>query len=148
MNTNVFYFILWLLKTTPKEKENRLVVLRNKLVDYATAKETKKIVVQWWADKFEPLKEHPMTVGQQWNAVIKAHTLKYYSEEQKNDIFARQAKIDTSDTQIGKKLTCEALTATKEKWDKLYESYKDPSKEQSMSQKRASMQGFNSPVHL
>lgn len=38
MNNNLFYFILWLLKTTSKEQTNRLVVLRNKLVDFAVTK--------------------------------------------------------------------------------------------------------------
>lgn len=114
MNDSVFYFTLWLLKTTPPHKANRLVVLRNKLILYAHTAETKKVVVQWWHDRFEPLRDHSMTVGQQWTAVVKAHTLKYYSHEQKQEIFARQARADASDTQKGKKMTCQALTASGE----------------------------------
>jgi hypothetical protein len=104
--------------------------------------------VQWWDNKFEPLKEHQMSVGQQWSAVVKAHTLSYFSDEQKEEIFGRQAKVDTSDTQKGKKLTCEALRANKEQFDKLYEAFKDPKNEQATSLKRASMSGWNSAVHL
>lgn len=56
LNDSIFYFTLWLLKTTPKESTNKLVVLRNKLVEFATSPEAKKVLVDWYDEKFQPLK--------------------------------------------------------------------------------------------
>lgn len=53
-----------------------------------------------------------MSVGQQWSTVVKSFTLKDWTTEQKEELFARQAKNDTSDTQKSKRLTCDALKSS------------------------------------
>jgi hypothetical protein len=52
MNDNIFYFTLWLLKTTCGGNTNKLVVLRNKLVEFARSPETKKVLIDWYDQKF------------------------------------------------------------------------------------------------
>jgi len=114
MNDNIFNFTLQLIKSTSADNANRLVVLRNKLVEFATTPTSKKVLIDWYNENFAPLKDFKMTVGQQWSTVVKAFSLKDLSVEQKEEFFARQAKIDSSDTMKSKRLTCDALKATKE----------------------------------
>ncbi len=88
-----------------------------------------------------------MTIGQQWRAVVKAHTLKSITDEDKQKLFDKQAEVDKSDTQKGHKLTCEAMKANKEEFLKLYESYLDKNNKLSASLKRSSMSGWNNKIH-
>jgi len=91
MNISLFYYILWLIKTTSQTKANRIIVLKNKLSGFADSQECKKVLVDWWGEKFEPLRDHKMTLGQQWAAVTKAFTLKDWTLEQKEELFSKQA---------------------------------------------------------
>jgi aminopeptidase N len=148
LNDCVFYFTLWLLKTAPKENANRLVVLRNKLVEFASSQEAKKVLVDWYNESFQPLKEHKMTVGQQWSTIVKSFTLKDWTVEQKEELFAKQAAVDTSDTQKSKRATCDSLKASDEELPKIYEGFKDKDSKVSASLKKASMSGFNHWNHV
>jgi hypothetical protein len=89
-----------------------------------------------------------MTIGQQWTTVTKAFTLKDLTVEQKEELFARQAKIDSSDTVKSKRIMCDALKSTKEDYEKLYLSYKDKANPLSFTLKKASMSGFNNWAHI
>lgn len=73
--------MLSLIENTPKDQTNRIVILKNKLCIFAASKENKKILLDWWKEAYEPLKDHSMTIGQQWSAVVKAFTLEDLSEE-------------------------------------------------------------------
>lgn len=148
LNNSIFYFTLWLIKTASKENANRLVVLRNKLVEFAGSPETKKVLVDWYEGKFQPLSDHKQTVGQQWSTVVKSFTLKDWSPEKKEELFAKQAVVDSSDTQKSKRQTCDALKASDEEMWKLYESFKDKESKISASLKKASMSGFNHWYHV
>lgn len=147
MNTNLFYFILWLIKITPDKQANRIVVLKNKLGSFADSQESKRILVDWWAERFEPLKSHKMTIGQQWTAVVKAFTLKDWTLEQKEEVFTKQSQVDSSDTMKSKRISCDSLKSTDEEADKLYASFIDKEDKQSASLRRAAMSHFNSWHH-
>ena len=66
-----------------------------------------------------------MTVGQQWSAVAKSFTLEGLSAEERQILFEEQAKRDPSDTSKNYRLTCDALKATKEEFEQIYNSFKD-----------------------
>jgi len=63
-------------------------------------------------------------------------------------LFARQAKIDSSDTMKSKRLTCNALIATKEEYEQIYQSYKSKDNTLSATLKKASMAGFNNWANI
>lgn len=109
-----FNLLLDLLKSTSPENKNRIVILKSKLTNFAFSGANKKVLIDWREGKFELLKEHPMTVVQEWSAVVGAFTLKDLSLEQKQALFASQKEKDNSDTAKLKRYTCDALKATKE----------------------------------
>lgn len=77
----IFNTLLHLIQHTPAEHKNRIVILKSKLPNFALSPEKKKILIQWREGKFEPLKDHPMTIEQEWKAVCKAFTLEDLSIE-------------------------------------------------------------------
>lgn len=116
LSNRVFVHILDLIQTTAADQANRLVILKNKLTNFASNDESKKILLKWWSEEFVPLKAHPMTVGQQWSAVVKAFTIKDMSIEEKEAIFSKQNEKDSSDTAKLKRHTCNSLKASKEEF--------------------------------
>ena len=88
-----------------------------------------------------------MTIGQQWGTVVKAFTLECLSLDEKEDMFEHQKKLDNSDTSKLKRATCNALKANREQFDKIYQSFKDPKNEQSITYKRAVATGWNHAFH-
>lgn len=141
--------MLSLIENTPKDQANRIVILKNKLSPFAASKDHKKILLDWWKEAYEPLKDHPMTIGQQWSAVVKAFTLDDLSEEEKEAIFAKQNEKDSSDTAKLKRFTCNSLKAGKEGFLQIYNDFKDPKKceEHSIAVKNSIVGGWNHRVH-
>jgi aminopeptidase N len=76
-----FNLLLDLLKSTSSDNKNRIVILKSKLTSFAFSDANKKVLIDWRVGKFELLKEHPMTVVQEWSAVVSAFTLKDWSIE-------------------------------------------------------------------
>jgi hypothetical protein len=79
----MFKFIYNLIGQTPQEQANRITILQNKLVSFATTEEDKKTVLNWYRDQDENLKNVKMTIGQKWRAVVKAFTMKSLTLEEK-----------------------------------------------------------------
>ena len=48
LSNKVFSMVLDLIKNTPKEQANRIVILKNKLTNFADNDENKKILLKWW----------------------------------------------------------------------------------------------------
>ena len=113
----------------------------------AKTQEKKKFLLEWKSKKVENLKDHELSIGQQWRAVTKAFTIEGLSTEEKEKIFAEQLAIDSSDTSKLKRETCNSLKANKEEFEKIYESFKDPKSELSTSMKSARASGWNDSSH-
>ena len=88
-----------------------------------------------------------MTVGQQWSTVAKAFTLKDLSLEEKEKLFEEQAKKDPSDTAKNYRFTCDALKATKEEFEKIYNSLKIKDNTMSIANKNYLANGWAHPFH-
>lgn len=71
----MFKFIYDIIPKVPEAQQNRIVILKNKLVSFAFSNEDKKLLLKWKNGEEEALKAHPMTVGQKWSTVVKAFTL-------------------------------------------------------------------------
>ncbi len=76
LNNIAFKLVLDLIKETSADNKNRFVILKSKLPAFASSIENKKILLHWREGKFDLLKDHPMTIGQEWSAVVTAFTLK------------------------------------------------------------------------
>lgn len=116
LNSQMFQYIFKLITETSKESENRLTILKNKLVSFAKTEDEKKIILRWRNNQEEQLKGIEMTIGQKWKAVTKAFTLKSLSLEQKEAIFETQRAEDPSDTAKRYRSTCDSLKATEEEF--------------------------------
>jgi hypothetical protein len=79
----MFKYIYTLIPQIPKEQENRIVILKGKLVSFAYTEEEIHILLNWRKGEDQTLKNHEMTVGQKWSTVVKAFTLKSLTIEQK-----------------------------------------------------------------
>ncbi len=74
LSEQVFNHILKMI-TENKERPNRIIVLKQKLVRFAQSDKTKETLLKWKNKELEALKEHEPTLGQQWSFIIKAFTL-------------------------------------------------------------------------
>ncbi len=108
----MFKYIHNLITVIPKEQENRIVILKGKLVSFAYTEEEIKTLLNWKNNADATLKEHPMTIGQKWSAVVKAFTLKSLTNEEKEALFAAQKTEDPSDTAKNKRYTCDSLKSS------------------------------------
>lgn len=85
-----------------------------------------------------------MTVGQQWSTVVKAFMIPELSLQEKEKLFEDQKTKDPSDTAKLKRHTCDAIKANKEEFIKIYEDFKNPKNENSVSVKNAIRAGWQS----
>ena len=93
------------------------------------------------------LSGHEMTIGQRWSAVVKAFTLPTLSIEEKEALFEAQRLRDPSDTAKNKRYTCDALKATEEEFEQIYESFKDKESKYSIANKNSIASGWNHEYH-
>lgn len=114
LNTRLFYFILDLIPKIPKEKENRMVILRQKLVQYAQSELAVRILIAWNNDSYAALKDHQMSTVQKWSTVVKAFTQRGIDQGIKDKLLAERNELDKSDTGKLKNATCKSLAANKE----------------------------------
>lgn len=82
LNSRMFKFIYeWIGKC--KDESNRLTILKNKLLNFATSEEHKKVIISWKAGADEGLKGIEMSGAHKWRTVAKAFTLSSLSLEEK-----------------------------------------------------------------
>ena len=112
LNSQMFTYIYTLIPKIPKEQENRIVILKGKLVSFAYTEHEKQVLLNWKNNADDHLKGHDMTVGQKWSTVVKAFTMTTLSLEQKEAIFEGQRAEDPSDTAKNKRFTCDSLKAS------------------------------------
>lgn len=143
----MFKYIFDLIPKVHPDQQNRIVILKSKLVNFAYTDEEKELLLRWMRDEEPSLKSHPMTVGQRWSTVVKAFTLPKLSIEEKEAIFEAQKALDPSDTAKNKRFTCDALKATEEEFEKIYESFKDPESKYSIAVKNSIASGWNHEYH-
>lgn len=147
LNSKMFNYIYKLIPNIPAEQQNRIVILKGKLVSFAYTGEEIRTLLSWKDGKDEVLKTHPMTVGQKWSAVVKAFTLKDLSLEEKEAIFEAQRIEDPSDTAKNKRFTVDSLKATKEEFEKIYLTFHDKENKHSVAVKNSIAAGWNHHYH-
>lgn len=144
----MFNFIAELIPKIPADKKNRIVILKSKLVSFAYSEDEIQYLINWFHQKHDQLKEHEMTVGQKWSAVVKAFTSKKLSLEEKEALFEIQKAADPTDTAKNKRFTCDALKSTEEQFEKIYNEFKNPKSENSITVKNSFASGWNHSAHM
>lgn len=147
LNSKMFDFIYKLLPELPKDNQNRITILKGKLVNFAKTDEQKLTLLRWKRKEEKHLEEFEMSVGQKWSTVVKAFTVKSLSLEEKENIFAEQEKEDPSDTAKKYRCTCDSLKSSEEEFEKIYESFKSKDNTRSVSSKQSIASGWNHPYH-
>ena len=147
LNAAMFKFIYELIPKIPAAQQNRIVILKSKLPNFAHSNEHKKVLLLWKDGQDPNLKDYPMTVGQKWSAVVKAFTLPDLSLEEKEAIFEKQRAEDPSDTAKNKRFTCDALRASEEEYEQLYNEFKNPESKHSVTVKECMAAGWNHRHH-
>jgi hypothetical protein len=147
LNSTMFKYIYDLIPKIHADQQNRIVILKSKLVSFAYTNEEKKVLLDWLEEKDANLQAHPMTLGQRWSTVVKAFTLPDLSLEQKEAIFEAQRLKDPSDTAKNKRLTCDALKATEEEFENIYTSFHDKDTKYSIANKNSIASGWNHDYH-
>ena len=87
LNSKMYSYIYNLTTSLSADKQNRITIIKGKLVKFAKTEEEKAMLLRWRKGEEEKLKDIPMTVGQKWSTVSKAFTMKGLSLEEKEAIF-------------------------------------------------------------
>lgn len=80
LRTRMFYLILELIPRVPEGQENRLIVLMQKLVDFAEGEIAVNILLSWKRGEYAPLANRVITIGQEWSVVEKVCSQKHISQ--------------------------------------------------------------------
>ena len=70
-----FDYAYGLITKSNDKAANRTVILKDKMTLLAKTQEKKKFLLEWKNKKIENLKDHELSIGQQWRAVTKALSL-------------------------------------------------------------------------
>lgn len=147
LNVKMFQFVYDLISQTPPGQENRITILKSKLVTFAVTDKEKRLLLAWRQNQDEKLKGIEMTVGQKWSTVVKAFTIKDLSLEEKEALFESQRSEDPSDTAKKYRYTCDSLKATDSEFEMIYESFKTKDSKVSVSVKESTAAGWNHHYH-
>jgi len=81
LNSRIFNFIYD--QVVKQKEDNRVTILKNKLLNFAISQEHKHVVLRWLRNEEGHLKGLELTVGQKWRIISKAFTLDDITIEQK-----------------------------------------------------------------
>lgn len=148
LKPKLFEVVLKTLKSTDKSKANRVVLLRENLLSFASLGEKRNVdniarLQKWLEGTDEELKDLELDLANKWAIVQKLHSYTKLDEAQKRDIFNKVAEIDKSDRQKIAEQRCEALRCGPEQRTKLYESYHNTENKLSVKMLEQSMSGYS-----
>lgn len=133
-----------LLKGTDP-KANRVILLRERLIEYAQDERHLEILADWFNGKHESLSQHQLTKGNKWAIVKKIYTSKRLSQEAKREFLERIKQEDPSDLAKLMEKGIEGFSVPKDKRKVVFESFTVAGKD-SVRLAGTFMRGFNSEV--
>ena len=153
LRPKLFDLTLKMLQKTEKSNANRIVLLREKLIGFASFGEKKNIdnisrLINWFEGRDSDLKDVNLEVKDKWTILNKIHLHPKISDSQKSDHFHRIADLDSSDRMKLAEQRCEAMRADESLRKRLFESYLDPDNKLSIKLLQQSMMGFNSSLKM
>jgi len=148
LKPKLFDCVLKLLLSTEKSNTNRIVLLREFLIAFASFGEKRDIdnfsrLLGWLNGTDPQLKDIETDLNNKWTIVRKLHRYTKLSNAQKNEVFTKVRDLDQSDRMKLAETNCEALRADENQRAKLLESYLDPENKLSVQMLGESMSGYN-----
>ena len=127
---------------------DRTILLKEKLIRFATYGEEKKIdnitkLIAWFDGTDSELKLIELDLENKWDIVLAIHKHPSISNSQKIEYFNKVASLDQSDTMRLMEKRCEALRADYGERKQLYQSYLDADNELSSYLLEQSMLGYS-----
>lgn len=148
MSYRVFNSIYEALLNLKADEKNRIVLLRNWLIQTAEDPQHIQILLDWFDGKHEALKGIELGIKDRWGIVRAAFRSKDLSQQVKESYFEQVAKIDPSDVQKSMRKLCDGLAVTGESRRQLWQSYFDADIKESVHLMGDSMRGFNDESRL
>lgn len=71
LSTRLFYFCFDFIRKTSTTEENRLVTLRNYLIEFAENDLSLKIIQKWMDGEQHELKDYPLSLTNKWSIIHK-----------------------------------------------------------------------------
>jgi aminopeptidase N len=144
----LFNTLLKLLLSTSKENTNRIVLLREYLISFASYGDQRNVdnlsrIQSWLEGTDEELKGIELDLANKWTIVRKLHRHPKLSESQRADIFNKVAGEDKSDRMKLAEQNCLALRADDNARKELFKGFLNPENELSVRMLGEAMSGFN-----
>jgi len=153
LKPKMFTSTLNILKATDKLNTNRIVLLRENLIRFASVGDRRTVdnfarLIDWLEGTDLELKEFNLEVKDRWSIVNLLHGYSKLTDTQKAKHFLTVAGLDNSDRMKLAETRCEAMRAHGILRQRLFESYLDPHNKLSVQMLQQSMNGYNhSPRH-
>lgn len=143
LSFKMFELVHQLLKKTDPKNNNRIVLLREKLISFAKDQSHLDLIVDWFVGRADDFKDYPMGIPDKWAAVKKIYQNKKISLDSKKEFYHQVKLEDPSDESEKIWKVVEALSLTKEQRADVWKSYLKQGKD-SVHLAQDSMSGFNS----
>ena len=148
LKPKLFDITLKTLLNTEKTNSNRIVLLREYLINFASHDEKRNIdnvskLSKWLDGTNDELKDTELDLTNKWAIVHKLHTYKPLSDAQRTEYFNKIAELDKSDRMKLAQQRCEGARADEEQRKTLLESYLNPENKLSVQMLEQSMNGYN-----
>lgn len=151
LSKRLFDFSLEFLLQTDPSNQNRMLIIRDKVVSFARDIPSIRVLVDWYHSKNESLKAYPIGLQNQWSIVSKVNKKNEFTNEEKDAILKEQTTVDPTDTSKLIKIKTDAFRADEKELERLWNEYVHPNLENpSMSVKTLdySQIGFNNSDRL
>ena len=149
LKPKLFECTLKVLLSTEKSNSNRIVLLVENLIGFASFADKRNIdnvakIIDWFDGKDNDLKDFELDVTNKWSIISLIYRYSKLSKQQKSEYFNKVAEIDKSDRMKLAEKRCEAMVAEGEERKALFESYINPETKLSVQVISQSMVGYNS----
>jgi len=136
-----------LLAQTDPSNSNRVVLLREKLIEFADDDSHIELLLNWYHGKHEPLNKIELTKQNKWSVISKAYRFKKLSAEEKSELLEQMKKEDTSDLSKTNEKSIEGYLVPKDKRKEVFKSFAKKGAD-SVKLSGSFMKGFNSEARL
>jgi len=136
-----------LLAQTSPSNDNRIVLPKEKLIEFADDDRHIEILFHWFHGKHEPLNEIKLTSQNKWSIVVKAYRFKKLTTEEKAELFENTKKEDPSDLSKTVEKIIEGYLVPKEKRKEVFKSFAKQGTD-SVKLSGSFIKGFNHESHL
>jgi len=152
MKPQLFDATLKSLLATEESNANKRILLRDNLIKFAAYGkdldvDNIKRLVGWFEGSDPELSKIELSTSNRWTIVNKIHRYPKIEDVKKKQFFDKVAETDTSDEMKSAQSLCEALLASGEERQKLWNSFLDLENKTSVHAIAKSMRGYNDSLH-